>query len=416
MPTGTALATPPRLTDVIGIGVLTRIVGRDLVDEVLAETGRLEKRSRLLPARVVVYYVMALTMYYGDAYEEVMRRLIGGLQGLRLWRGHWQVPTTGAISQARTRLGEAPMKELFARVAVPMAGRGAPVAWFYGWRVMAVDGVVLDVPDTPENAEAFGRSRNHLAQSPFPQVRIVGLAECGSRAIVDAAMGPVGTYERALMDQVLPSLEPDMLLLADRGYFGYDHWVKTRATGAQLLWRIVKTIDLPVLERLPDGSYLSVILPKNAKKDRKRGINAGRVYDTQHHKAIEVRVIEFTIPDRETEADPVRLVTSILDCADAPALELAALYHQRWELELALDEIQTHQLGRPRVLRSKTPELVRQEIWALLLTHYAIRQLMWEACDDVELDPDRLSFMRALRLVRRHTTDQAGLSPLSTEP
>lgn len=159
-----------------------------------------------------------------------------------------------------------------------------------------------------------------------------------------------------------------------------------------------------------------MILPKNAKKDRKRGVNAGRIYEAQHHKAIAVRVIEFTIPDRDTEVDPVRLVTSILDCADAPALELAALYHQRWEFELALDEIQTHQLGRPRVMRSKTPELVRQEIWALLLTHYAIRQLMWEACDDVDLDPDRLSFMRALRLVRRHTTDQAGLSPLSTEP
>ena len=416
MPPGTESAAPPRLTDVIGIGVLTRLVNRDLVDEVLAETGRLEKRSRLLPARVVVYYVMALTMYYGDAYEEVMRRLIGGLQGLRVWRGHWQVPTTGAISQARARLGAAPMKELFARVAVPMAGPGTPVAWFYGWRVMAVDGVVLDVPDTPANAEEFGRSRNSQAESPFPQVRVVGLAECGSRAIVDAAIGPIGTYERALMNDLLPSLGPDVLLLADRGYFGYDHWVKTRATGAQLLWRVVKLIDLPVLERLPDGSYLSVLVPKRAKADRKKAIKAGRTYDTPHPQAIPVRVIEFTIPDRESEADPVRLVTSILDCADAPALELAALYHQRWEFELALDEIQTHQLGRPRVLRSKTPDLVRQEIWALLLTHYAIRQLMWEASDDVDLDPDRVSFMRALRLVRRHTTDQAGLSPLSTEP
>ncbi len=415
MPTGSEAATPPRLTDVIGIGVLTRLVHRDLVDEVLAETGRLQKRSRLLPARVVVYYVMALTMYYGDAYEEVMRRLIGGLQGLRVWRGHWQVPTTGAISQARARLGEEPMKELFARVAAPMAGQGAPAAWFYGWRVMAVDGVVLDVPDTPENAKEFGRSCNNLAESPFPQVRVVGLAECGSRAIVDAAMGPIGAYERALMGELLPSLGPDMLLLADRGYFGYDHWKATRETEVQLLWRVAKNINLRVLERLPDGSYLSELLPKTVKADRAKARNKGRIYDTAHPKAITVRVIEFTIPDRDSEPDPIRLVTSILDCADAPALELAALYHQRWEFELALDEIQTHQLGRPRVLRSKTPDLVRQEIWALLLTHYAIRQLMWEACDDIELDPDRLSFMRALRLVRRHTTDQAALSPLSSE-
>lgn len=405
----------PRLTDVIGIGVLTRSVPRDLVDEVLNETGRQGQRTRLLPSRVVVYYVMALTMFYGDAYEEVMRRLIGGLQGLRLWRGHWQVPTTGAISQARTRLGEAPMKQLFARVAVPMAERGEPAAWFYGWRVMAVDGVVLDVPDTPGNVEEFGKSGNHLAPSPFPQVRVVGLAECGSRAIVDAALGPIATYERALMSELLPSLGPDMLLLADRGYFGYDHWKATRETGVECLWRVYKVVNLPVLERLPDGSYLSELLPKTVKADRAKARNKGRIYDVPHPKAIPVRVIEFTIPDRETEPEPVRLVTSILDCADAPALELAALYHQRWEFELALDEIQTHQLGRPRVLRSRTPDLVRQEIWALLLTHYAIRQLMWEACDDIELDSDRLSFMRALRLVRRHTTDQAALSPLSTE-
>lgn len=415
MPPTSASAPPPKLTDVIGIGVLTRLVSRDLVDEVLAETGRQEKRSRLLPARVVVYYVMALTMFYGDAYEEVMRRLIGGLQGLRIWRGDWNVPTTGAISQARARLGEEPLKELFARTARPIAGRGAPVAWYYGWRIMAVDGVVLDVPDTPDNADAFGRSRNSLGEGPFPQVRVVGLAECGSRAIIDAAMGPVGTYERALMAEILPSLGPDMLLLADRGYFGYDHWKLTRETGAELLWRVSKNIDLPVSERLPDGSFLSVLVPRQAKKDRQKGLKAGRTYESPHPAAIEVRVIEFTIPDRETEPEPIRLVTSILDCADAPALELAAIYHQRWEFELALDEIQTHQLGRPRVLRSKTPDLVRQEIWALLLTHYAIRQLMWEACDDVELDPDRLSFMRALRLVRRHTTDQAAISPLSTD-
>ena len=206
-----------------------------------------------------------------------------------------------------------------------------------------------------------------------------------------------------------------MLLLADRGYFGYDHWKATRETGVECLWRVYKAVNLPVLERLPDGSYLSELLPKSVKADRAKARNKGRIYDAPHSRAIPVRVIEFTVPDRETEPEPVRLVTSILDCADAPALELAALYHQRWEFELALDEIQTHQLGRPRVLRSRTPDLIRQEIWALLLTHYAIRQLMWEACDDIELDSDRLSFMRALRLVRRHTTDQAALSPLSTE-
>lgn len=409
----------PRLTDLLGIGVLTRVVPRDLVDEVLADTGRREKRTRLLPARVVVYYVMALTLFYGDAYEEVMRRLVGGLQLLRAWRGDWTVPTTGAISQARARLGEEPMRELFLRVAQPMAGPGSPVAWYNELRVMAVDGVVLDVPDTPANAEEFGRSVNHLASAPFPQVRIVGLAECGSRALIDAAVGPYRTYERELMLQVLPSLTEDMLLLADRGFFGYDHWVTTRATGAHCLWRIKRGIDLPVLEYLPDGSYRSVLLPKMLKADLKKGLKKGKHYNPTPGKTIEVRVIDYSITDRDGDGtgEPIRLVTSLLDHDEAPAIELAALYQQRWEFELALDEIQTHQLGRPRVLRSKCPAMVRQEIWALLLTHYAIRHLIWEAADDIDphLDSDRISFMRTLRLVRRHTTDQAAISPLCPE-
>lgn len=410
-------AQPPRLTDVIGIGVLTRLIPRDLVDEVLAETGREQLRTRLLPARVVVYYVLALTLFYGDAYEEVMRRLVAGLRFTRAWRGQWQVPTSGAISQARARLGEEPLRELHRRVAHPIAGAGSAVAWYHQWRVMAVDGVVIDVPDTPANAEEFGRSGNALADSPFPQVRIVGLAECGSRAIVDAAIGPLVSYERALMVEVLPSLTPEMLLLADRGYFGYDHWVKTRQTGAQLLWRVKREIDLPVLERLPDGSYHSLVLPRSTKQAQAKAARKGHHWRLPPDVAVHVRVIEYTVADRpDAGGEPIRLVTSLLDPHEAPAVELAALYHERWEFELALDEIQTHQLGRPRVLRSKSPELVRQEIWALLLTHYAIRQLMWEASDDVETDPDRVSFMRAIRLVRREISEQAALSPLTTEP
>lgn len=402
----------PRLTDLLGIGVLTRVVPRDLVDEILAETGRTEKRSRLLPARVVVYYVMALTLFYGDAYEEVMRRLVGGLKLMRSWRKDWVIPTTGAISQARARLGEEPMKELFSRVAQPLAAPGTVSSWYQGMRVMAIDGVVIDTPDTPDNAAAFGRSTNHKSPSPFPQVRLVALAECGTRAVVSAAMGPLATYERELMLDVLPALTTDMLVLADRGYYGHDHWIRTRETGAHLLWRVMSKIQFPVLQKLPDGSYRSKILSKQVKADLRKG---QRRHPTAED-APDVRVIEYTIDNRGTDSEVIRLVTSILDHELAPAAELAALYQERWELELALDEIQTHQLGRPRVLRSKSPELIRQELWALLLTHYAIRHLIHEAADDIDIDPDRISFMRTLRLVRRHTTDQAAFSPHTTKP
>lgn len=399
-----------RLTDRIGIGVLTRLVSRDLVDEVLLETGRREQRSRALPARVVVYYVLALSLFFADAYEEVMRRLVGGLQFLGTWRKGWQVPTTGAISQARTRLGAEPMRALFERVAIPMAPSTMPGAWYQSWRLMAIDGVVLDVPDTPTNAAAFQRSGNHIANSPFPQVRIVGLVECGTHAVVAASPGSVGEYERELAEQLFPAMTDDMLILADRGFYSYDFWKAARSTGAQLLWRIKTHVNLPVYETLPDGSYRSALLPKSMRSDMARGKT--RRIDRYE---IPVRVVDYQIANRDNSGEIIRLVTSITDHETAPAVELAALYHQRWEFELVLDEIETHQTGGSRVLRSKTPELVKQEIWGLLLTHYAIRHLMTEAAEQDHIDPDRLSFLRTLRVVRRHITDQAAFSPQQTQ-
>ena len=281
---------------------------------------------------------------------------------------------------------------------------------------MAIDGVVLDTPDTPdtpENEEEFGRSGNLKADSPFPQVRVVGLAECGSHAVVAAAMGPYADYERALFRTMLHHLDESMLVLADRGFFGHDLWREVRDTGAHLLWRVMGKIDFPVLEQLSDGSYRSMVLSKQLKADMRKGYRA----KTAAEQGLAVRIVEYTVANRGGE-ETIRLVTSLLDPDEAPAIELAALYQQRWEFELALDEIQTHQLARPRVLRSKSPAMVRQEVWALLLTHYAIRQLMWEAADDIDDDDaiERVSFMRTLRLVRRHVTDQSGLSPLDPAP
>jgi hypothetical protein len=236
------------------------------------------------------------------------------------------------------------------------------------------------------------------------------LAECGSRAIVSAEIGQCHAGERELAQGLLDDIDEQMLILADRGFYGYEFWKQVRATGAQLLWRIKTQVDLPVHESLPDGSYRSSLAPAHMRSDIKRG--KGRRIDRYE---IPVRVLDYTITDRGSqEPETVRLITSILDPGLAPAAELAALYHQRWEIELALDEIQSHQMGRPRVLRSRTPDMVNQEIWALLLTHYAIRHLMFEAAEDTDSDLDRISFMRSLRVIRRQVTDQAAFSPQQT--
>jgi hypothetical protein len=210
-----------RLTDRISIGVLTRVVPRHVVEEVVAYAGRKEKRSRLLPAHVVVYYVLALALFFGEAYEEVMRRLVGGLRFLKNWEKAWKVPTSSALAQARARLGAAPLEELFHRVAVPLARPGTRGAWFRSWRLMAIDGVILDAPDTPENNVEFSHSTGGKGESAFPVIRVVGLGECGTHAIVSAALGTWGTGEQTLVPQLLPDIEPDMLVLADRGFYSY---------------------------------------------------------------------------------------------------------------------------------------------------------------------------------------------------
>lgn len=403
-----------RFTDGVSIGVLTRIFHRDLVDEVLVATGRLEQRSRLLPARVVVYYMLALCLFFEDAYEEVMRKLVNGLRFLGTWRDDWHVPTDGAISQARSRLGEQPMKVLFEQVAQPLAVPGTKGAWFHGWRVMAVDGVILDVPDTAKNRDEFGKLRHYKGgESPFPQVRVVGVGECGTHAIIAAAFDSWRVQERELFNRLLDDLEPGMLVLADRGFYSYDQWVTVRDTGVEMTWRVKEDMNLPVLEWLSDGSYRSELIPAELKADLKKGLRQSIPDDVR----IPVRVVEYMVTNRkEGERETIRLITSILDHERAPAIELAALYHDRWEFELTLDEIETHQMPWSRLLRSKTPDLVRQEIWSLLLAHYAVRHLMHEAADDLGEDPERMSFIRSLRVVRRQVTNQAGFSPSPTRP
>jgi Insertion element 4 transposase N-terminal/Transposase DDE domain len=403
---------PPRLSDRVAIGVLTRTYPPVLVDRVLAECGRVERRHRLLPARLVVYYVLALALFAGVAYEEVLRCLVEGLRGAAWWpnprepRRAWRVPAKSALVQARARLGSAPLRVLFERAARPLATEQTQGACYRGLRLVAIDGTCLDVADTPANAAAFGRPGSGRGErvGAFPQVRLVGLAECGTHAITQVAVGACTIGETTLAPRVLAGLEPGMLALADRGLFAVELWRQAQATGAQLLWR-VKTgrgsPTLPVDQVLADGSWRSRL-----------GVLSERSHQ-RRREPIGVRVIDYTLedPGRPGKGQHHRLVTSLLDPAQAPAAELAALYHQRWELEGALDELKTHQRGPRAVLRSKTPEGVEQEVYAHLLVHYAIRALMHQAALDAQTDPDRLSFTRSLRIVRRQLISQAAFSP-----
>ena len=404
-----------RLTDRISLGVLAEVFPRDVIEDVLTETERREQRSRLLPAHVMVRFCHAMCLFFDDDYEEVMRKLVGALKSMSSWRDNWTVPSTSAITQARQRLGPDPLRVLFEKTAVPVAGRGTKGAWLGSRRLMAIDGFMVEVPDTEDNAAEFGRMTNGKKSSAFPQVLAVVLGECGSHAITGAVIGPCNSHERTLAQELVSGLERDMLAMADRNFYSFDLWEEFRQTGADLLWRVNANLDLPVLRWLPDGSYLSVIChPKMHKRRRAELLHAaGEGAEIDPGEAHLVRVVEYEIPDREGSGtgEIICVITSILDPAEATAEELAAAYHERWECENLIDEVKTHQRGPARILRSKSPDMVRQEIWALLLTHYGVRRLMCNAADEIGEDPDRLSFMRSLRVIRRHVTGQADFSP-----
>ena len=391
-----------RLTDHISIGALTRVFPPELVDGVVAEAGRRERRQRLLPARVVVYYVLALALFADSAYEEVMRQLVEGLAWESGWQQSWEVPTKVAIYKARERLGREPLELLFRAVAVPLASESTRGAFYRGLRLMSIDGTCLDVADTPQNEVAFGRPGTGRGQGvgAFPQLRMVALAESGTHAICDAAMGPYSSSEKELADGLIDALGDEMLCLADRGFYSFERFQRARGTGAQLLWRVMSHMLLPREQQLTDGSYVTRIY-KNQNDQRAR----------RHGEP--VRVLEYRLEDPAVadEEQRYRLITTILDPEQGPAQELAALYPQRWELESALDELKTHQRGPRVVLRSKHPDGVYQEAYGHLCTHYAIRRVMHDAALQAELVPHRLSFIRSLRAARRTARTQPGFSP-----
>lgn len=401
----------PSLTDAIGIGVLTRLVPRELVDEIIASQGRKEIRKNKLPARVVAYFVMAMALFYGDSYEEVMRKLADGLDYMGTWRGGWEVPSPGGLCRARQRLGANVMRELYERVAVPCAMRSTKGAWLAGRRLMAIDGFGVEAPDSEENAEYFGYA-GKKGRSAFPFVRMAAMAECGTHAIVAAKIGKDGEGEETLTRRILSSgaVEAGMLVMVDSGLYSYTNLKMALDAGADALFRVGANVDLPVLEWFPDGSFLSFIADSREKARNSYRLRHGLAKITDLPGSY-VRVVDYEITDRAGREEIITLVTNITAPDEIPAAELAAAYHQRWEAELVFDELKTHQRGAATILRSRKPELVEQEAWGLLLTHYGIRSLMREAADQAELDPDRMSFIRALRVIRRQVTGQAAFSP-----
>jgi hypothetical protein len=396
---GVPAGLPPgiRISDHISLGVIARAFPPERVQQVLAETGKASERERDLPAQVMVYYAIALALYMGSSTREVLRCL---LEGLRWLWGAEAVKVAGksGISQARSRLGEAPLRRLYEQVVQPIATRATKGAWYRQWRLVSLDGSCLDVGDTPENGAHFGTPGASRGQTAFPQLRFVALVENGTHVLFGAQLGRYADSETTLAHGVLAALGPGMLCLADRYFFGYALWQRAAGTGADLLWRVKGNLRLPRETVLADGSYLTTVYPSEKNRRHRTG-------------GVRVRVVEYRL-EGIAGAEPLyRLVTTILDAAITPAAELAALYHERWEIEGALAELKTQLRGARVVLRSKTPELVKQEVWGLLLAHFAVRGLMHEAALQAEEDPDQLSFSHAVRVVRRKLPQFAALPP-----
>ena len=388
-----SLPSGVRVSDHVSLGVIARTFPLAEVREVLAQSERLSERERDLPAHVMVYYVIALALYMGSSTREVLRCLLDGLRAI--W-GQAAVKVAGksAISQARRRLGEEPLRQLYERLVHPIATPATRGAWYRDWRLVSLDGSTLDVADSAANEAGFGRPGSGRGPGAFPQLRLVSLLENGTHVLFGACVGRYSEGESTLARTVLGALRPGLLCLADRQFFSHALWRQAIATGADLVWRVKGDLRLPCEQALVDGSCLTTLYLTATERRRQNGVR--------------VRVIEYRLSG---SPELYRLITTLLDPQAAPAEELAALYHERWEIEGALDEFKTHLRGARMVLRSQTPALVRQEVWGLLLAHFAVRGLIHEAALQANEDPDRLSFLHAVRVIRRQLPRFAALPP-----
>lgn len=376
-----------QLTDEITLDALGAAVPHAVVKAVVADLGVAEHRRRKLPAEVGLLLSVAMNLFTQASLDQVLVKLLKGLRFI--WPDPTFVPASkGAICQARYRLGAHPTVALFHRVCQPMATATTPGAFLCGLRLMAIDGTSEDVPDTSANARAFSRHTGGRGDSAFPQVQGVYLLECGTHAIVDAGFWPCHTSERVGGLRLLRAVTAGMLLLWDRGFHSYDMAQQTRARGAHFLGRVPSHVQLKPLRRLPDGSYLAYMYPAEYQQ-RKRG----------EHLLVRVMEYTFTDPALPGYGEPHRLMTSLLEAEPAPALALVCAYHERWEIEVAIDEIDTHQRLVRHPLRSQKPVGVIQELYGRLIAHDVGRRVMDDAALRAGIDPDRLSFINAVRLI-----------------
>jgi hypothetical protein len=426
--------------DQVSLGVLINAVPRDAVDEAVAVCGVREKRSDgKLPAHVITYVTLGLALFPEDDYTEVATKVTGSLDRWNCWNAGWTVPTASAITQARKRLGRDVFPELFERTCGPVAGKPGLTAqnvalgtargsFLRRWRLLAIDGFELDLPDSSQNAAEFGYAGSEDNRSAFPKARVVALAECGTHAFVAAEVAPYRVGEKTLAQRLYQRLRTDELLTADRGFYSWPAWDSAAATGAALLWRAPTQLGLPVITVLTDGTYLSVLIKptiRGARRDRilataRRGEDLTGLADALDEKGWPVarlaRVIEYEVPDRagNGSGEVIVLLSTITELAGdngARADELATAYNERWEEETANDQLKTHLRGPGKVLRSKLPDLVYQEIWAYLIVHHAISELTARASAAADLDPDSISFAKALRMIRRTATGTADIPP-----
>jgi hypothetical protein len=339
--------------------------------------------------------VIALGLMASEGTREVLRHLLDRFQGRQRWQG--ALASEAAITNSRQRLGVEPLRRLYETFVRPIATRAIKSAWFAEqWRVVSLDGTTLCALDTAENEKRFGRPAASRGRSAWPQVRLVALLENGTRVLFAAALDAYRVAEAVLARRILGRLEPGMLCLADRGFYSYSLWTAAAATGADLLWRVQKGIRLPELQRLADGSYLSEIRPHRG-PGRKR-------------QSITVRVVSFTVT-LQGRSEAYRVITTILDPLQAPALDLARLYAARWTIETAFRELKVRQRGRSLLLRSKLPDLVEQDVYGLLLAHFGIRQIMCQSAHEGGLEPAELSFDHALHVVIRRLPEMVAFSP-----
>jgi hypothetical protein len=378
-------------TEHLGVGVLALCFPLQKVKAIIAACDKADKRVRDLPAALMVYYVIALNLFPGVAYQSVLRWLLSGLQ----WLGNHQfrVASKEALSNARQRLGALPMQKLHEQMALPMAEKLLPGSYFKDMLLVAFDGSTLALQDTAANAEEFGRSSNQNGDSAWPLARFVALVECGTHLIFAASLGGYNDSEIHLAKSLIPRLRKGMLCMSDRLFPGYEIWKQFAASGSHLLWRAKNSLPLEKFEVLPDGSYLAKWLPK---EERKKG-----------SEPVIVRVIEYRLTDpglAEDNGEIYRLITTILDPLVATAAELAALYPQRWEIEITIKEGKTI-LRKGRItLRSKIPELVKQEFWGMILAHYLVRKMMAQAALDKKRDPDELSYEGSIEIIKSTQT------------